>query len=168
MITGTLADRVSALMPQVKTELAELVAMRSVADPRQFPPEVRQFPPEARREAAQWVLDRFAGVRDGRWHGQGAADCEGNILMHLTALRALGDDGPHLKLIVEGAEEQGTGRARGLRGAQRRSAARGRDSVMRHRKLTPMHTPNETVAPSEIRKMALAEAIFLAALGKPS
>ena len=38
-------------MPQVKTELAELVAMRSVADPRQFPPEVRQFPPEARREA---------------------------------------------------------------------------------------------------------------------
>src|SRR6185369_3616059 len=30
--------------------------------------------------------------------------------MHLTALRALGDDLPvHLKLVVEGSEEQGTG-----------------------------------------------------------
>ena len=146
-------------MPQVKTELAELVAMRSVADPR-------QFPPEECRNAAQWVLDKFAGVgftglrlaetadgslavygsraskrkdaptvllyahydvqppldekawrtppfelteRDGRWYGRGAADCKGNILMHLTALRALGDHGPNLKLIVEGSEEQGTG-----------------------------------------------------------
>ncbi|MFC7481181.1 M20/M25/M40 family metallo-hydrolase [Luedemannella flava] len=47
---------------------------------------------------------------DGRWYGRGAADCKGNILMHLTALRALGDDIPvNLKLIVEGSEEQGTG-----------------------------------------------------------
>jgi acetylornithine deacetylase/succinyl-diaminopimelate desuccinylase-like protein len=47
---------------------------------------------------------------DGRWYGRGAADCKGNILVHLTALRALGDDLPvHLKLVVEGSEEQGTG-----------------------------------------------------------
>lgn len=47
---------------------------------------------------------------NGRWYGRGAADCKGNILMHLTALRALGDDVPvNLKLIVEGSEEQGTG-----------------------------------------------------------
>jgi acetylornithine deacetylase/succinyl-diaminopimelate desuccinylase-like protein len=47
---------------------------------------------------------------NGRWYGRGAADCKGNIVMHLTALRALGDDVPvHLKLIVEGSEEQGTG-----------------------------------------------------------
>ncbi len=47
---------------------------------------------------------------DGRWYGRGTADCKGNILMHLTALRALGDDVPvHLKLVVEGSEEQGTG-----------------------------------------------------------
>jgi acetylornithine deacetylase/succinyl-diaminopimelate desuccinylase-like protein len=47
---------------------------------------------------------------NGRWYGRGTADCKGNILMHLTALRALGDDIPvHLKLVVEGSEEQGTG-----------------------------------------------------------
>jgi acetylornithine deacetylase/succinyl-diaminopimelate desuccinylase-like protein len=154
-----LADRVSALMPQVKTELAELVAMTSVAD-------ARQYPPEECAKAAQWVLDKFAEVGfenlrleptadgskavygerpgppgaptvllyahydvqppldekawrtppfemtevDGRWYGRGTADCKGNILMHLTALRALEGKVPvSLKLIVEGSEEQGTG-----------------------------------------------------------
>jgi cysteinylglycine-S-conjugate dipeptidase len=155
-----LRERIAGLMGQARTELAELVAIRSVADPRQFPPE------ECTR-AAQWVLDKFAGVGftglrleetadgsqavygerpgpdpaaptvllyahydvqppldeqawrtppfvltevDGRWYGRGAADCKGNILMHLTALRALGDEVPvNLKLIVEGSEEQGTG-----------------------------------------------------------
>lgn len=48
--------------------------------------------------------------RDGRWYGRGAADCKGNIAMHLTALRALGDDLPvTVKFIGEGSEEQGTG-----------------------------------------------------------
>jgi acetylornithine deacetylase/succinyl-diaminopimelate desuccinylase-like protein len=146
-------------MPRVKSDLTELVAIKSVADPRQYPPE------ECAR-AAQWVLDAFgeAGLddlrlvptadgsqavygqrlgppdaptvllyahydvqpplddkawktppfelteRNGRWYGRGAADCKGNIMMHLTALRALGDDlGVSLKLIVEGSEEQGTG-----------------------------------------------------------
>ncbi|HEX6151313.1 dipeptidase [Nocardioides sp.] len=155
-----LSARISELMPSVRTELAELVAIPSVADPRQFPPE------ECAR-AAQWVVDAFrelgfadiglhetsdgskavVGSRpcddsnaptvllyahydvqppldddawrtppfeltevDGRWFGRGAADCKGNILMHLTALRALGDDVPvNLKLVVEGSEEQGTG-----------------------------------------------------------
>jgi acetylornithine deacetylase/succinyl-diaminopimelate desuccinylase-like protein len=48
--------------------------------------------------------------RDGRWYGRGASDCKGNIVAHLTALRALGDDLPvGIKLIAEGSEEQGTG-----------------------------------------------------------
>ena len=51
--------------------------------------------------------------RDGRWHGRGAADCKGNIVMHLTALRALkqvnGGFPCGIKLISEGSEEQGTG-----------------------------------------------------------
>lgn len=151
---------VEELMPRAREELAELVAIRSVADPRQFPRE------ECER-AAQWVLDQFAGVGfddarlvetadgsmavvgsrpcgdpeaptvllyahydvqppldedawhtppftltevDGRWFGRGTADCKGNILMHLTALRALGAEVPvNLKLVVEGSEEQGTG-----------------------------------------------------------
>jgi cysteinylglycine-S-conjugate dipeptidase len=159
MSVHTLWERIDGLMPQARTELAELVAIRSVADPRQYPPA------ECAR-AAQWVHDKFAqlgftdmrlaetadgskavyGHRpgpagaptvllyahydvqppldeqawrtppfeltevDGRWYGRGAADCKGNILMHLTALRALGEDIPvGLKLIVEGSEEQGTG-----------------------------------------------------------
>ncbi|KAA9163590.1 dipeptidase [Amycolatopsis acidicola] len=155
-----LRDRVTGLMPRARQELADLVAIPSVADPRQFPPE------ECAR-AARWVADAFAeagftdarlaetpdgsqavvgsrpsGIKnaptvllyahydvqpplrdeawrtppfqltevDGRWYGRGAADCKGNILMHLTALRALGDDVPvNLKLVVEGSEEQGTG-----------------------------------------------------------
>ena len=151
-----LRDRVAGLMGRVRPELAELVDIRSVADPRQFPPE------ECAR-AAQWVVDAFAGVGfadarlaemadgsqavlgsrrcpdpdaatvllyahydvqpplneaawrtppfeltevGGRWYGRGTADCKGNILMHLTALRALGDEVPvNLKLVVEGSEE---------------------------------------------------------------
>jgi cysteinylglycine-S-conjugate dipeptidase len=45
-----LRERIASLMGQARPELAELVAIRSVADPRQFPPE------ECAR-AAQWVLD---------------------------------------------------------------------------------------------------------------
>ena len=155
-----LRSRIAGLMGTAHAELAELVAIRSVADPRQFPPE------ECRR-AAEWVRDRVAGVgftdlelaetadgshavvgtrpgtdpdaptvllyahydvqpplddqawhtppfalteRNGRWYGRGAADCKGNIVMHLAALRALGGDLPvTLKLVVEGSEEQGTG-----------------------------------------------------------
>ena len=51
--------------------------------------------------------------RDGRWYGRGSADCKGNIVMHLTALRALkqlhGGFPCGVKLICEGSEEQGTG-----------------------------------------------------------
>ena len=55
--------------------------------------------------------------KDGRWYGRGSADCKGNIVMHLTALRALGtalralgQDLPvGITLVAEGSEEQGTG-----------------------------------------------------------
>src|SRR4051812_46100858 len=147
-------------MAGVRDELAEIVAIPSVADPRQYPPA------ECAR-AAEWVRGRFAGVgfadahlaetadgslavlgsrrcadpraptvllyahydvqpalgeaawrtapfrlteSGGRWYGRGTADCKGNLLVHLTALRALGDDVPvHLRVVVEGSEEQGTG-----------------------------------------------------------
>ncbi len=154
---------VEGLMGRAQDDLAELVAFRSVADPKLYPPEECE-------NAAQWVVDAFTDVglqdvtmsptpdgskavhgyspgppgtptvllychydvqpplgedawtspiwelteRDGRWYGRGAADCKGNIVMHLTALRALrqvsGAGFPcGVKLISEGSEEQGTG-----------------------------------------------------------
>ena len=61
---------------------------------------------DASWETPVWELTE----RDGRWYGRGAADCKGNIAMHLTALRALGDDLPvGIKIVGEGSEEQGTG-----------------------------------------------------------
>ncbi|MEU0872761.1 dipeptidase [Nocardia brasiliensis] len=157
--TAELRAAVAALMPQAKTDLTQLVSFKSVADPRQFPPE------ECDR-AAQWVADAFAAAgltrvglhetpdgskaviaarpapegaptvllychydvqppldgaawhspvwelteRDGRWYGRGSADCKGNIVMHLTALRAVGPDLPlGITVVAEGSEEQGTG-----------------------------------------------------------
>ncbi|OZC79189.1 dipeptidase [Rhodococcus sp. 06-418-1B] len=48
--------------------------------------------------------------RDGRWYGRGAADCKGNVVMHLLALRALGDElGVGITVVSEGSEEMGTG-----------------------------------------------------------
>ncbi|WP_344444795.1 dipeptidase [Kitasatospora nipponensis] len=66
-------------------------------------------------DANAWASPPFTLTeRDGRWYGRGAADCKGNILMHLTALRALRQTGDgrlpvNVKVIVEGSEEQGTG-----------------------------------------------------------
>jgi acetylornithine deacetylase/succinyl-diaminopimelate desuccinylase-like protein len=155
-----LRARITELMPGVRDELAEIVAIPSVAD-------ARQYPPAECARAAEWVRSRFAGVgfadahlaetadgslavvgsrpcddplaptvllyahydvqppldpaawrtppfrlteSDDRWYGRGTADCKGNLLVHLTALRALGDDVPvHLTVVVEGSEEQGTG-----------------------------------------------------------
>ncbi|WP_369147851.1 dipeptidase [Streptomyces sp. R44] len=161
--TAALRERVRALMPRAKEDLTALVALRSVADPRQFPPEecakaadflVRAFTEAGLRDMrrvttpdgtdavvghapgpegaptvllychydVQPPLDDVAWrtppfeltERDGRWYGRGAADCKGNIAMHLTALRALG--GPegrgfpvNIKFVAEGSEEQGTG-----------------------------------------------------------
>ncbi|MGK8521850.1 dipeptidase [Nocardia asteroides] len=156
---AALRGAVAGLMEQAKTDLAQLVSFRSVADPRQFPLE------ECDR-AAQWVADAFAAAglttvglhetpdgtkavvasrpapegaptvllychydvqppmdeaawrtspwelteRDGRWYGRGSADCKGNIVMHLTALRALGPDLPvGVTVVAEGSEEQSTG-----------------------------------------------------------
>lgn len=56
-----------------------------------------------------WVLTE----RDGRWYGRGAADCKGNIVAILTALRAvreaLGRLPTEVGVVVEGSEEQSSG-----------------------------------------------------------
>ena len=161
-MSADLGAAIAGLMGRAKDDLAELVAFKSVADPKLYPPE------ECTR-AAKWLIDAFTevGLRDmamsptpdgsmavhghapgpdgtptvllychydvqpplgeehwdtpafeltengGRWYGRGSADCKGNIVMHLTALRALrqvyGDFRCGVKLISEGSEEQGTG-----------------------------------------------------------
>ncbi|MCE4267433.1 dipeptidase [Rhodococcus globerulus] len=153
---------VRELMPRAHEDLTRLVALRSVAD-------ARQFPPEECAAAAAWVVGAFreqgfadaeavetsdgsAAVigfrpgpadaptvllychydvqppgdeelwnsppftlteRDGRWYGRGASDCKGNLVMHLTALRALAAAGQapavNLRIVAEGSEEMGTG-----------------------------------------------------------
>ncbi|MBM9507478.1 dipeptidase [Actinacidiphila acididurans] len=65
-------------------------------------------------EEEAWLTPPFELTEreDGRWYGRGAADCKGGLLMHLTALRALKEQGGvpvNVKMIVEGSEEQGTG-----------------------------------------------------------
>jgi acetylornithine deacetylase/succinyl-diaminopimelate desuccinylase-like protein len=64
---------------------------------------------EERWRTPVWELTEH----EGRWYGRGAADCKGNIVMHLTALRALRkQDGGFpcsIKVVCEGSEEQGTG-----------------------------------------------------------
>ncbi|MET9503326.1 dipeptidase [Streptomyces sp. NPDC006622] len=64
-------------------------------------------------DEAGWATPPFELTeRDGRWYGRGTADCKGGFIMHLLALRALRANGGvpvHVKVIVEGSEEQGTG-----------------------------------------------------------
>ncbi len=64
--------------------------------------------PVAGWDTDPWVLTE----KDGRFYGRGSADCKGNIMAHLTALRALKQvDGTFpcsITVVVEGSEEQGT------------------------------------------------------------
>ncbi|MHA6740540.1 M20/M25/M40 family metallo-hydrolase [Rhodococcus erythropolis] len=161
-MTEELRTAVRELMPRAHEDLSALVAMKSVAD-------ARQYPPEECAAAAHWVLEAFRdqGFADieaietsdgsaavvgrrpgpggaptvllychydvqppgneelwgsprftlteqgGRWYGRGASDCKGNVVMHLTALRALAaagvDPSAHLTIVAEGSEEMGTG-----------------------------------------------------------
>lgn len=65
-------------------------------------------------DIAAWTDDPWTLTeRDGRWYGRGTADCKGNVVMHLAALRALREVNanqpmPTIKIIVEGSEERGS------------------------------------------------------------
>ena len=78
-------------------------------------------------DEAGWDTPAFELTeRDGRWYGRGAADCKGGIVVHLLALRALGDGGcrSSVKVIGEGSEEQGTGGLEGYAAAPRAAGRR--------------------------------------------
>lgn len=56
------------------------------------------------------LTERAAADGSTRWYGRGAADCKGNLVMHLAALRALeaaGGSDLTIKVLVEGSEEMG-------------------------------------------------------------
>ena len=160
MSTDALRQRVKALMPQAKEDLARMVSFKSVYDPRSLPS------PQDCDDMVDFTVDLFSGVglqevrayetsdgskavcghapgppgaptvllyfhhdvqppldddawlspvwemteRDGRWYGRGTADCKGNIVTHLTALRALEGELPvSVKIVGEGSEELGDG-----------------------------------------------------------
>lgn len=59
-----------------------------------------------------FTLTEREGEHGVRWYGRGAADCKGNLVMHLAALRAvdaLGGTDLNLTFVVEGSEEMGGG-----------------------------------------------------------
>lgn len=67
-------------------------------------------------DRAAWESDPFTLTERAdaegttRWYGRGAADCKGNVAMHLAALRALEANGGtkvNLKYLIEGSEERG-------------------------------------------------------------
>ncbi|MCA0380045.1 MAG: M20/M25/M40 family metallo-hydrolase [Actinobacteria bacterium] len=159
-----IGNRIADLMPRAIDELAELVAIPSIADERIVDPAECVRAAEWVREAfraegipaeleltpdgtyavighrpapegaptvllychydVQPILDEHEWLsppfelteRDGRLYGRGSADCKGNVLAHLTALRALRNGAPTdgadtypvgLILVAEGSEEQG-------------------------------------------------------------
>ena len=157
--SATIAAAVRELMPRARSDLARLVAFRSVANPDVEPVEecakaatevarllsevgvegVRAIetsdgsqavvghtpgPEEAPTvllyahydvqpagELAAWHSSPWELTeRDGRWFGRGAADCKGNLVMLLSALRALPRPWPvGIRVVCEGSEEMSTG-----------------------------------------------------------
>ncbi|MBU3994729.1 MAG: dipeptidase [Actinobacteria bacterium] len=170
-----LGARVEVLMPRTLADLAEIVAIPSIADERVVDPAEcvraaewvrdafraedvpvdleltpdgtyavighRPGPPGAPTvllychydvqpilDEHEWITPPFALTeRGGRLYGRGSADCKGNLVAHLTALRALrgaalgtgathaapaslDGDSPYpvgLIVVAEGSEEQG-------------------------------------------------------------
>ncbi len=72
-----------------------------------------------------WTSPAFAPVlRDGRLYGRGAADDKSGVVMHLAALRALGEElAVGVTVVVEGDEETGRGTFDGYLAAHRAELA---------------------------------------------
>ena len=75
-------------------------------------------------DPAEWASSPWELTeRDGRLYGRGAADCKGNLVMLLTALRALPRPWPvGVRVVCEGSEEMSTGGPRPAGRHRRRSS----------------------------------------------
>ena len=74
---------------------------------------------------AAWTSPAFTPeLRDGRLHGRGAADDKSGVVMHVAALRALGDElAVGVTVVIEGDEETGRGTFDGYLAAHRDALA---------------------------------------------
>lgn len=70
---------------------------------------------------AAWTSPAFTPeLRDGRLYGRGAADDKSGVVLHLAALRALGDElAVGVTVVIEGDEETGRGTFDGYLAAHR-------------------------------------------------
>jgi cysteinylglycine-S-conjugate dipeptidase len=112
------ASLVAALLQEcgLETRLVEAGGRPAVLASRQLPgrPTVLLYAHHDVQPAgdpALWTSDPFEPVeRDGRLYGRGAADDKAGVMVHVAALRALGDDlGVGVVVFIEGEEEYGTG-----------------------------------------------------------
>ncbi|MFB7592513.1 M20/M25/M40 family metallo-hydrolase [Streptomyces sp. NPDC056169] len=121
------ADRIAALLTDAGFPEARLLSTdegpKTVYARRPGPPGAptvvlyAHYDVVSAQDETSWRTPPFQLTEhDGRWYGRGSADCKGNVVTHLTALRALQEAQPHepypdvdLVVLVDGCEEPGDG-----------------------------------------------------------
>ncbi len=92
-------------------------------------------------DPAEWTSSPWELTeRDGRLYGRGSADCKGNLVMLLTALRSLPRPWPvGVRVVCEGSEEMSTGGLSRLVAAAAGAVRRRRDGDRRRRQRRARH-----------------------------
>jgi acetylornithine deacetylase/succinyl-diaminopimelate desuccinylase-like protein len=116
MVAGLFREVGVGVVAEVETSDGSLAVVGRTAGPQGAPRVVLyshyDVVPAGDRES--WDSDPWTLTeRDGRWYGRGAADCKGNLVAMLLALRALsevqGGWPVEVAVVCEGSEEQSSG-----------------------------------------------------------